>query len=38
MPRSIDLAKEVETRRQLPSGRYLAKVYIDRDGKNAAKS
>jgi mono/diheme cytochrome c family protein len=37
LPRTMDIAKEVETRRQLPGGRYLAKLYIDRDN-NAAKN
>lgn len=36
MPRTADLAKEIETRRQFPGGRYLAKLYVDRDDKNAA--
>lgn len=35
IPRTLDLAKEVETRRQLPGGRYLARMYVDRD--DAAK-
>jgi hypothetical protein len=35
LPRTVDLAKEVETRRLLPGGRYLAKLYIDRDDKTA---
>ena len=35
LPRMPDLAKEVETRRQLPGGRYLAKLYVDREGKAA---
>jgi len=29
LPRTIDIAKEVETRRQLPGGRYLARLYVD---------
>jgi hypothetical protein len=33
--RMPDLAKEVQTRRQFPGGRYLAKLYVDRGG-NAA--
>ena len=37
IPRSTDVAKEVQTRRQLPGGRYLARFYVDRDG-NAAKN
>jgi len=37
IPRSTDLAKEVQTRRQLPGSRYLARVYVDRDG-NADKN
>jgi hypothetical protein len=32
LPRMPDLAKEVQTRRQFPGGRYLARLYIDRDG------
>jgi hypothetical protein len=35
MPRTINIAKEVETRRQFPGGRYLAKLYVDREGKAA---
>lgn len=35
LPRTIDLAQEVQTRRQFPGGRYLAKLYVDRDGKAA---
>lgn len=35
VPRTMDIAKEVETRRQLPQGRYLAKIYVDREGKAA---
>jgi hypothetical protein len=30
IPRTLDLAKEVETRRQLPGGRYRARLYVDR--------
>jgi hypothetical protein len=37
VPRSMDIAKQIETRRQLPAGRYLAKLYIDRDA-NATKN
>jgi mono/diheme cytochrome c family protein len=37
LPRMPDLAKEVQTRRQFPGGRYLARLYIDRDG-NAARN
>ncbi|HEY2412519.1 MAG TPA: hypothetical protein VGI40_09770 [Pirellulaceae bacterium] len=37
LPRTVDIAKEVETRRQLPGGRYLAKLYIDKRD-NAAKN
>jgi hypothetical protein len=37
LPRAVDIAKEVETRRQLPAGRYLAKLYIDKSD-NAAKN
>ena len=37
VPRASELAKEIQTRRQFPGGRYLARVYIDRDG-NAAKN
>jgi len=35
MPRTVDIAKEVERRRQLPEGRYLARLYIDRQEKSA---
>jgi hypothetical protein len=37
IPRSLDMAKEVETRRQLPDGRYLAKVFVDKND-NFAKN
>jgi hypothetical protein len=37
IPRTLDLAKEVEMRRQLPDGRYLAKVYVDKND-NIAKN
>jgi hypothetical protein len=36
LPRMPDIAKEVQARRQFPGGRYLARLYIDRDG-NAAR-
>jgi hypothetical protein len=36
LPRMPDLAKEVQTRRLLPAGRYLARLYVDRDGKLAS--
>jgi hypothetical protein len=36
VPRQIDIAKQVWARPQLPAGRYLAKLYVDRDG-NAAQ-
>jgi hypothetical protein len=32
VPRTLDIAKQIEEKRQLPAGRYLAKVYIDRAG------
>ena len=32
VPRMTDLAKELQTRRQFPGGRYLAKLHIDKDG------
>jgi hypothetical protein len=35
LPRTSDIAKDVERRRLLPEGRYLAKVYVDRDEKMA---
>jgi hypothetical protein len=35
VPRSMNIAKQVEARRQLPAGRYLAKLYVDRDGNTA---
>jgi hypothetical protein len=35
LPRTIDIAKEVETRRQLPGGRYLAKLYVDLNDHSA---
>jgi hypothetical protein len=35
LPRTLDIANEVEIRRQLPSGRYLAKLYIDREDRSA---
>ena len=31
LPRMMDIAKEVERRRQLPAGRYLARLYVDRE-------
>src|SRR5262245_26497605 len=34
LPRNFDIAKEVETRRLLPGGRYLAKLYVDLDNKS----
>jgi hypothetical protein len=34
-PRTMEIAKQVQTTRQLPAGRYLAKIYIDREGKTA---
>lgn len=37
IPRTMDLAKEVEQRRQLPDGRYRAKLYVDKE-KNAARN
>jgi hypothetical protein len=37
IPRTLDIAKEVETRRLLPDGRYLAKVYVDKND-NVAKN
>jgi hypothetical protein len=37
LPRMADLAQEVQTRRQFPGGRYLAKLYVDRSG-NAARN
>ena len=37
LPRTMDIAKEVATRRQLPAGRYLAKIYVD-GGDRAAKN
>lgn len=37
LPRTLEIAKEVEIRRQLPGGRYLAKFYVD-NNDNAAKS
>ena len=36
LPRMPDLAKELQTRRQFPDGRYLARLYIDNDGRAAA--
>jgi len=36
LPRMTAIAKEVERRRQFPEGRYLAKLYIDREGKAAS--
>jgi hypothetical protein len=33
MPRTIDIAKEVERRRQFPEGRYRARLYVDREEK-----
>jgi len=35
LPRTINIAKEVQTRRQWPVGRYLARLYVDREGKAA---
>jgi hypothetical protein len=35
LPSGPDVAKEVKGRPQFPSGRYLAKIYVDRDGKLA---
>jgi len=35
VPRTMDIAKHVQTTLQLPSGRYLAKIFIDREGKAA---
>jgi hypothetical protein len=35
IPRSSDLAQELQTRRQFPGGRYLARIYVDRDGNTA---
>jgi len=35
VPRMPDLAKELQSRRQFPAGRYLAKLFIDRDGQAA---
>jgi hypothetical protein len=35
LPRMPDLARELQTRRQFPEGRYLARLYIDRAGKVA---
>jgi hypothetical protein len=35
LPRMPDLAKEVQVRRQFPGGRYLAKLYIDAEGRAA---
>ncbi|QDT52747.1 hypothetical protein Pan44_07590 [Caulifigura coniformis] len=35
LPRTMDIAKEVETRRQLPGGRYLAKFYVDQGDRTA---
>jgi hypothetical protein len=35
LPRTMDIAKEVERRRQLPDGRYLARLYVDRDDNSA---
>jgi len=32
VPRTMDIAKQVEARRQLPAGRYLARLYVDRAG------
>jgi hypothetical protein len=37
LSRTSEIAKEVETRRQLPGGRYLAKFYVD-NNDNAAKN
>jgi hypothetical protein len=37
LPRSSDIAKEVERRRLLPEGRFLARVYVDRS-ERAAKN
>ena len=31
IPRTMDIAKEVQRRRQFPEGRYLARLYVDRD-------
>ncbi len=35
VPRSTNIAQQIEKSRQLPAGRYLAKIYIDREGKVA---
>ncbi len=35
LPRTMEIAKEVERRRQLPGGRYLVRLYVDRDGEVA---
>ena len=37
VPRSMDIARQIETRRQLPAGRYLARLYVDR-AASAAKN
>jgi len=36
LPRMPDIAKEIQARRQFPGGRYLARLYVDRDGKAAS--